>query len=52
VRRRVGRNVEVIAAVRSEFDSVVQDDIIGFDGHPPFWHHAISRKLLASWQRP
>jgi hypothetical protein len=48
VRRKLSPNVEVIAAVRSEFDSVVQDDIIGFDGHPgPFWHYAISRKLLA-----
>lgn len=48
VRRKLGPKVEVIAAVRSEFDSVVQDDIIGFDGHPgPFWHYAISRKLLS-----
>jgi hypothetical protein len=48
VRGKVGPTVEVIGAVRSEFDSVVQDDIIGFDGHPgPFWHYAISRKLLA-----
>jgi hypothetical protein len=48
VRRQVSPKVEVIAAVRSEFDSVVQDDIIGFDGHPgPFWHYAISRRLLA-----
>lgn len=53
VRRKLSRNVQVIGAVPSEFDSVVQDDIIGFDGHPgPFWHYAISRKLLGSiaWQ--
>jgi hypothetical protein len=55
VRRKVGPKVQVIGAVRSEFDSVVQDDIIGFDGHPgPFWHYAISRKLLdgIAWPQP
>ncbi|MBM3649074.1 MAG: hypothetical protein FJX11_14915 [Alphaproteobacteria bacterium] len=48
---KIGR----ISALRRDFDSVVQDDIMGFDGHPgPFWHYAISRKLLAAiaWQRP
>ena len=53
-RGKVSRKVEIVAAVRSEFDFVVQDDIIGFDGHPgPFWHYAISRKLLAgiAWQQ-
>jgi hypothetical protein len=49
VRRMVGPKVQVIGALRSEFDSVVQDDIMGFDGHPgPFWHYAISRRLLDS----
>lgn len=55
VRRKLGPNVEVIGAVPGEFDSVVQDDIIGFDGHPgPFWHHAISRRLLSAipWKAP
>jgi len=53
VRRRVSPKVQIIGAVRSEFDSVVQDDIMGFDGHPgPFWHYAISRRVLDSiaWQ--
>lgn len=47
--------IAVIPALRGDFDSVVQDDIMGFDGHPgPYWHYAISRKLLAGipWQRP
>ncbi len=49
VRRKVDPKVSVVGALQSEFDSVVQDDIIGFDGHPgPFWHYAVSRKLLAS----
>jgi hypothetical protein len=55
VRRKVSPKVQVIGALPSEFGSVVQDDIIGFDGHPgPFWHYAISRKLLDSiaWQQP
>ena len=55
VRRKVSPRVGVIGADRSEFDSVVQDDIMGFDGHPgPFWHYAISRKLLAAipWKAP
>jgi hypothetical protein len=46
VRRKVSPTVQVIGAVRSEFDSVVQGDSLGFDGHPgPYWHCAISRKL-------
>lgn len=47
--------VGVISAVHSSPDSVVQDDIMGLDGHPgPYWHHAISRRLLAAipWQQP
>ncbi len=53
VRRKVSPKVQVVGAVPSEFDSVIQDDILGFDGHPgPFWHFAISRKLLGAiaWQ--
>ena len=53
VRRKVSPKVRIIGALPSEFDSVVQDDILGFDGHPgPFWHYAISRKLLdgIAWQ--
>jgi len=46
---KLSSKVGVIPALRSNFDSVVQDDIMGFDGHPgPFWHYAISRKLLGS----
>ena len=36
----------VVDALRADFDTVVQDDILGFDGHPgPFWHDAIARRL-------
>ncbi len=53
--RQLDPKVSVIRALRVDFDSVVQDDIMGFDGHPgPYWHYAISRKLLESidWQKP
>ena len=53
--RRLDPRVHVIRALRGDFGSVVQDDIMGFDGHPgPYWHYAISRKLLESvdWQSP
>jgi hypothetical protein len=46
---RLDPKVARISALRGDFDSVVQDDIMGFDGHPgPYWHYAIGRKLLAA----
>jgi hypothetical protein len=36
-----------ISALNQDFEHFVRDDIAGFDGHPgPYWHYAISRKLL------
>ena len=47
--RQLDPKVGLIRALRGDFASVVQDDIMGFDGHPgPYWHYAISRKLLES----
>ena len=46
--------VTLVRALRPDFDTVVQDDILGFDGHPgPYWHDAIARRLLAAidWRR-
>jgi hypothetical protein len=46
--------VTLVRALRADFDTVVQDDILGFDGHPgPFWHDAIARRLLSAidWKR-
>ena len=46
--------VTLVRALRTDFDTVVQDDILGFDGHPgPFWHDAIARRLLSAidWKR-
>ena len=41
------RNVNLISALPSEFDYFIRDDIEGFDPHPgPYWHYAISRRLL------
>jgi hypothetical protein len=39
--------VHRISALGEDFDYFVRDDIAGFDPHPgPYWHYAISRKLL------
>src|SRR5262249_6598211 len=38
-----------ISALDRDFDHFVRDNIAGFDLHPgPYWHYAISRKLLQS----
>jgi hypothetical protein len=39
--------VVLVAARPADFGSFVRDDIAGFDGHPgPYWHYAMSRKLV------
>jgi hypothetical protein len=39
--------VILVSARPADFVSFVRDDVAGFDGHPgPYWHYAISRKLL------
>jgi hypothetical protein len=41
------KNTTLVSALPSDFDYFVRDDIEGFDPHPgPYWHYAISRKLL------
>ena len=41
--------VTLVRALRADFDTVIQDDVLGFDGHPgPFWHDAIARRLLSA----
>ena len=41
-----GRIVRISALV-SDFDYFISDDVVGFDPHPgPYWHYAISRKLI------
>ena len=36
-----------ISALSRDFDYFIRDDVEGFDEHPgPYWHYAISRKLL------
>ena len=40
-------SVRRISALNEDFDYSIRDDIMGFDKHPgPFWHYAISRKLI------
>jgi hypothetical protein len=40
-------SVHRISALKEDFDYSIRDDIMGFDNHPgPYWHYAISRKLI------
>jgi hypothetical protein len=40
-------SVRRISALKEDFDYVIRDDVLGFDAHPgPYWHYAISRKLI------
>jgi len=40
--------IEVISALQDDFGYFLRDDIVGFDPHPgPYWHYAISRKLIS-----
>lgn len=45
---RIDERIEVVSALPSDFDYYIRDDVEGFDPHPgPYWHYAISRKLIA-----
>jgi hypothetical protein len=45
----VDDSVTLISALGRDFEHFVWDDIEGFDRHPgPYWHYAISRKLIES----
>jgi hypothetical protein len=47
VLEKVADNVTLISVVPESFDTFVKDDIEGFDPHPgPYWHHAVSRRIL------
>jgi hypothetical protein len=55
--RLLSSSVSKISALKEDFDYLVGDDIMGFDPHPgPYWHYAISRKLIdefrgTHWER-
>jgi hypothetical protein len=41
------KKTTLVSALAKDFDYFISDDIEGFDPHPgPYWHYAISRKLL------
>lgn len=43
----LSENVVRLSALNGDFDYFIRDDIEGFDPHPgPYWHYAISRKVL------
>ena len=46
-------SVRRISALKEDFDYFVRDHIVGFDHHPgPYWHYAISRKLIETFALP
>jgi hypothetical protein len=49
----LGGSVRRISALQEDFDYFMTDDILGFDDHPgPWWHYAISRKLIKTFALP
>jgi len=45
-------SVRRISALGNDFDYSMRDDVEGFDPHPgPYWHYAISRKLIEQLER-
>lgn len=48
----LNKKVSRISVLPRDFDSFIRDDIEGFDTHPgPYWHYAISQKLLETLSR-
>jgi hypothetical protein len=46
-------SVRRISALNEDSGYFVRDDIAGFEHHPgPYWHYAISRKLIETFARP
>jgi hypothetical protein len=49
----IRNDVVRISALPKDFDYFIRDDIEGFDPHAgPYWHYAISRKLLKALSNP
>jgi hypothetical protein len=49
----LGGSIHRISALREDFGYSIRDDIMGFDNHPgPYWHYAISRKLIETLAVP
>ena len=46
-------SVRRISALPEDFDYVLKDSELNFDRHPgPYWHYAISRKLIETFALP
>jgi len=42
------KNIKHVSALQEDFGYFLKDSVLHFDGHPgPYWHYAISRKLLS-----
>jgi hypothetical protein len=51
--RFLSDSIRRISALNEDFDYVIRDDVLGFDPHPgPYWHYAISRKLIQTLSQP
>lgn len=51
VLRMLSSKVEVVSTLDEDFDHVIRDDIMGFDGHPgPFWHYQMYRRLVPAFE--
>jgi len=44
----VDKNIKLVSALQEDFGYFMEDSVLHFDPHPgPYWHYAISRKLLS-----
>jgi hypothetical protein len=42
------KNIKHVSALQEDFGYFIRDSVLDFDTHPgPYWHYAISRKLLS-----
>ncbi len=42
------KNIKHVSALQEDFGYFIRDSVLHFDNHPgPYWHYAISRKLLS-----
>jgi hypothetical protein len=49
----LSNSVHRISALPEDFDYVSMDTVMGFNPHPgPYWHYAISRKLIEAFALP
>ena len=46
--RDLDKNIKYVSALQEDFGYYLKDSVLFFDDHPgPYWHYAISRKLIS-----